>query len=523
MCVRADFSERERKPVAISLGCHLVGACRPKPDMDDVESKLYGAAKRVCRKMPRRTRKHKYGLTRFVKRWLSKNLTPLDPSVAIGFEVWLQQTNYTLSRKDELRKAYYSDLLGPFHKLVTQVKGFIKEENYGEYKAPRWIKSRSDTFKCYYGPAVRAIEHEVFKNKHFIKYVSDQDRVQYMIDNVYRPGKKYVVTDYSAFEAHFNNELMTCCEFALYDYMLSKHPAHDEFMTMCYQVVGKKNHIVSKNFQFKVQARMSGEMSTSLGNGFTNLMLMLYLCQAVGNDIEVVSGVVEGDDGLFVVDIPPSEKHFKECGLIIKLEVFHDMNHASFCGIVFDEVDMQQLADPFRHLLSFGWGRRQYLQSADKTKRALLRAKSLSFLAQFPSCPVITELAKYGERVTRDITFYKMVRTLSRSHMSLYEKDMIMSRIHKKVRCLPVGMRSRLLVADKFGFPVDLQLKVESQLRNLSVLKPLLTIVPYFCHDDCVDFYSSYVTSEFEAPRLNSLRSIQRHVGIINSRVLISD
>ncbi len=87
---------------------------------------------------------------------------------------------------------------------------------------------------------------------------------------------------------------------------------------------------------------MSGEMNTSLGNGFSNLMFMLYACEIQGIECD---GIVEGDDGAFALSLKPGQKFdesiFAEMGLTIKLEKHTDLMSMSFCGILCAEEAMQ--------------------------------------------------------------------------------------------------------------------------------------------------------------------------------------
>ena len=130
------------------------------------------------------------------------------------------------------------------------------------------------------------------------------------------------------------------------------------------------NTCTFKRFKLGIQAtRMSGEMCTSLGNGFSNLMLMLFACHRIGSKC---TGVVEGDDGFFVCSPrAPTSKEFKEIGFTIKMERHDSLTTASFCGIVFDTIDKINVTDPMEVLIGFGWSKTPYVGARPARKMEL--------------------------------------------------------------------------------------------------------------------------------------------------------
>ena len=148
-------------------------------------------------------------------------------------------------------------------------------------------------------------------------------------------------------------------------------------------------------------------MNTSLGNGFSNLMFMAFVCEKLGLNC---NGVVEGDDGLFAFNgNTPSASDFTKYGFNIKLDVHSEISTASFCGNVFDPEDRQIMTCPYDVLSTFGWTTNKYAKSSDKTLKALLRSKSLSLAYQYPGCPILSSLAQYGLRVTKGYNVEKVV------------------------------------------------------------------------------------------------------------------
>lgn len=457
-----------------SIGCHVSGYAPPHPDYYDDKSMIAGVFKRVAREIPRASRNMLRGLRRFVKKWLKKNLIPLSSLSDVTLETWLKDTSYPDWRKKELKAKWIAcdGILQPFHYWV---KSFMKDETYDEInKQPRGINARTDEFKCKVGPVFKAIEHVIYKHPAFIKNVPVRDRPSY-IRRLLPHGTKYMATDYTAYESHFTNDLMQSCEFELYRYMTQYIPGAKEFSEILNNVLGGLNKCIYKNFTLYIKAtRMSGEMNTSLGNGFSNLMCMLYLCKC--NKCKNVYGVVEGDDGLFtMVGPPPTADQFASIGLTIKIDMHDRLETASFCGIVFDEEDMINVTDPRSVLVNFGWTNSRYTECSRVRLLELLRAKSMSLVHQYPGCPIIQALGFYGMRVTAHI---RMSRYLEKTRsLSMWEREQLLLALaaweaNTIVRTEP-GMNTRFLVAKLYGISVDYQIQIETYLDSLTSIQPL--------------------------------------------------
>jgi hypothetical protein len=493
--IKVDDTSLIRKISSVSLGCHYVGAARPKCDKDDARTKEQGAMKRVCKYQH-------YGvdhvideLTRFVDAFLEREFTPLSPDEDVTFKTWIDSCPYPERRKRALIDLEKDETRHWSDKEITEVKAFVKDETYDRYKHARWIMSRTDSFKIAYGPWIKPIEREVYKHRAFIKHIPESDRPKYIAEMLGDRGP-YYVTDYTAFESQFVARLMAALEFRLYAYMTQHIPGHEEFMQMNHMVLGGSNSVKSRNVFFDVEARMSGEMSTSLGNGFSNLMIMLFVCHRLNcTDVE---GVVEGDDGLFTLNGEgPTPADFAQLGFDIKLEEHTSINTCSFCGLVFDPQDMINVTDPLKVVMNVGWSTRQYLHASDLTLLALLRCKGLSLLAQYPNAPVIHSLANYINRVTQTVPLAKVLAVADRIKMSSYEREKHISRIKLatklRFKSPSIPHATRELVSQMFGVSPELQIALENQLDATNDLRPiefpqLLTHI----HPDCVDYYSRY-------------------------------
>lgn len=478
----------------VSLGCHAKGAALPHPDHTDPESVLLGQNRRVCFDPPRIKRKWLKRFKRFVKRWCKRHLIPLPEDSDITLEFWLALTNYPEWRKQELREAW-SLIDGIVQKRHFLVNSFIKDETYPEFKNLRGINARTDVFKCAVGPYFKLIERELFKNPWFIKKVPVPDRAKFIFDLVHGENLDYFGTDHTSFEGHMQEEFMEACEFYLYDYMAQNLFGFDEFTEYVHNVLGGDNIVVSKYFSYIIRAtRMTGEMCTSLGNGFTNLMLLLFVAE---ESKIVVVGVVEGDDSIF--NSPKGKRLrteiFEKLGFRIKIEKFSSVGVASFCGNVFAPGDFLNVTDPVEALLSFGWTTSLYAKSKTNKLKELLRSKSLSLLYEYKGCPILKNLALYGIRMTEGFR----ART---GQTNEYQRELIAMQLEDmKKNGLPIveiPMTTRQLVEDLYKVPISTQLLYESYLDNLVELQPLDLELLYSCLNQHQKHYYIFYSREVD-------------------------
>lgn len=460
----------------VSLGCHVEGIALPHPNPDSALTAEAGVRKRFLFLPPKPNPKLLAELSQFVLEWCQKNLTPLSPDADTSVETWLHKAHYPQSRRKELHDLWMKNncTLRP---KDYRVKSFVKDETYPSYKHARGINSRSDMFKCAFGPICRLIEEQVYKHPAFIKKIPVNQRPKYLKDMLYREGAKYFWADFSAFESHFTKEILESIEFVMYSYMTKHLPGGSEFMRLCHEVIAGDNECVYKYFRVRCKAkRMSGEMNTSLGNGFTNLMLILFLFKRLGED---VTPVVEGDDSnTSFMNHYPTADDFAQLGFTIdkaKSGVSDNFEEMSFCGMIFDQHDLVNVTDPTQVLASFGWAKTPYSRASYSTKMKLLRCKSLSYAYQYPGCPIIQDLAKYGLFVTRSYDVRHMIYE-SRLIPQWDRHQLILAyeaHVSRSIPNVEVPYRTRLLVDRLFGITPGTQAKVENYLSNLRVLTPL--------------------------------------------------
>lgn len=425
----------------------LVPICR---DANDQRTQVEGLSKRLCSKCPEPNRTLLRGLRAFVRKWVRSNLRPLG--AVPSFDEWLAACPYPQVRKDELRAVWEANrgrVLSPkVYRSSRKVKAFIKSECYPEIKAARWICSRVDLFKVLSGPAFKAIEHEVFSLPWFVKHVPVPERPA-LVRSLRAGGCRYIWTDYTSFEASISSELMDACECELYRYMLQCDPELAEFI--CAVITGRNEVSTRAGVHLTLRGRrMSGDMCTSLGNGFTNLMAMLFAAKCCGSKCR---GFVEGDDGIFAFGgVPPSSEWFAKLGLKIKLAEIADPSHAGFCGVVAAEGG--NIRDPVHFLQSFGWTLSS-IYAGEKTLKSLLRAKALSVCYETPQCPIVGAVARRALELTRGV----VPRFVADGYHAIPHHELAIPRYEP-------DQETRALFARLYHVPEDVQVELERRVMT---------------------------------------------------------
>lgn len=204
-------------------------------------------------------------------------------------------------------------------------------------------------------------------------------------------AKHLFATDYTAFESHFEPRVMEALELPLYDYMLQNYP---EACRVIHRTLSGKNSIRTNiGLSLDVQGkRMSGDMCTSLGNGWSNFCLASFLSTLKGD--KDFDGLFEGDDGLISTDADLTAKDFEELGFTIKIDEPTDPLKASFCGVILSATG-QAVRDPVAFFSKFGWTQ-SCLDAGMPVMMQLQKAKALSALWEMPACPLVTAAAWYS-------------------------------------------------------------------------------------------------------------------------------
>jgi len=474
--IRPEFyNYTSRSSVRISLGCHVLGTSLPVPDFNHGPSQLAGCTKRVAAAMPPIPPNLGRRFFRWVKRFCNKHLRFLkfSPTDDFDFESWITNTEYPLYRKQELREVYE---LSKNRRVKFDVKAFIKDEDYTDYKHLRGIYSRCDDYKVRVGPYFQKFGDKLFSSKWFIKKIPVPERPTALLEKLGKYNNIFC-TDFSQYESTFVDFLMRV-EHWIYRWSLEGHPLQKHFCDL-FALMRQSNKIVFKLFDCVLDAkRMSGEMNTSCGNGLMNLLITFFNLERAGNDIEKCDAFFEGDDGIVgCVNIPTSQL-YTDLGARIKIDIPEGISTASFCGNVFHPDHLHNVTNPSEASVSFGWTRaRNYRFASHSLKMRLLCAKSISMLYEYPGCPILKHLGQYGLRCT-----YKYIKSLDAEFVRRHSDNVYHAEQVQKARefiqeygipNVEIGDGTRSLVERLYGISVSAQLYIEHKLDSLSTLQPL--------------------------------------------------
>jgi hypothetical protein len=332
---------------------------------------------------------------------------------------------------------------------------------------------------------MKSIENALYDGQFdikFIKHVPVPERPA-LISKLPSSGYTYS-SDYTAYEHHFSGLVMESCEFVLYDYMLNGILGVRALNTLKLILSGANRVRSRVGLKAVISGRrMSGEMCTSLGNGFANALITQYI---VHKNHGHVRGFVEGDDSVFNTDVPLNSGMYAALGFSIKMVQVAHAGEASFCGLLFGN-DLQAVRDPRKFLGKFGWTHSS-LQAGLRVRLELLKAKSLSALYETPSCPIVSVLAheslSYIEEQARSNEFGDIApRFISDGY---HEKPKWSDTLPK----FEPTRGTREFFAAQFGVSVEDQLQIEKCIRDRDMTKVSQLIRP---HRDMVDYEHHFV------------------------------
>lgn len=480
-----------RTVLSVSLPFYILDATPPRPDPSHPPSLVGGIIKRFGYEPPKPVPALLRKIKRFTALWLKhkSGLQTLADSNVMTFDEWIAGTAYSQSRKDEL-KALWIDRKDDMPTLteLAQVASFIKDETYPEFKFPRLINSRVDVAKCYFGPIVATISERLFALPHFIKKIPVADRPEAIFNRLYHPGATYMFTDYTAFEAHFTATIMRSIEYQLYKFMCKGLTLWEKLKCFLCKILMGTNVLKFKMIIVKIIAgRMSGEMNTSQDNGFSNLIIYLFLIRenAIEHHFIIIGpdGIehwmfetaifVEGDDGLAFCSEPslyPTKEQYADLGFTIKIGLTDKLNEASFCGCVYDVQENIVVTDIREVICRLGWTNKKYVQSSNNTRQQLLKAKALSLCHQYNGCPVLSVLGRKLLSLLQNVTIEQRII----DNMDWWEKTKFMEMMAKGLPVEKVpSVDTRELVERLYNVSVHTQCVWEQLFANMKTLAPV--------------------------------------------------
>lgn len=416
-------------------------------------------------------------LRAFVDQFLKGHFEEFTATDVPGFLDTLEETNYTGAEKARLRKAYVVSERYPFGTLPERYKkglAFGKGEYYEGVKHARGICGRTSVWKARFLRFIRAIESRVFKLRYFVKGLNDENKVKAMFRAFMADGV-FFENDFESFECSFSFNFKDVCELALFRHFLGAHfpEVYAELredaksILMCY-----------KWFSIRVFGkRASGDLWTSLANGFANLMLILFVAHDAGLDFSQLRVLVEGDDsvGQIAGRMPNFAAAFRELGFLAKMQERASLLETAFCHLHLTPSGLA-MSDFRRVLPKFFYATSKYVTHSPRHLRMLLRSKAMSLSVEDGSTPILWALVEYAFRASEGpMDWYYLYR-----HMTTYEREQQV-KTYRAPR--EPTLEARVWYDVHFKCPITMQLLLEEAIRRgdwgASCLRSMLPVLYY--------------------------------------------
>jgi hypothetical protein len=194
-------------------------------------------------------------------------------------------------------------------------------------------------------------------------------------------------------------------------------------------------------------------------------------------------GKFEGDDGLCFAakDDERRDRIIDRLGLCyvekklsgektrssLKLERYPDYTCAAFCGTVCDKEAKVVLTDPHKILTGLFFLEERYMNFGDKKECAYLRAKCLSYKYQYKDCPVVGPLVhNVLVRIHQIYPGLDVSHYLPQGEYSDFKclQRAVSTKVWKSAP--DVAMSSRLVVEDRFGISIEMQMRLERSFSD---------------------------------------------------------
>jgi len=502
--------------VSTTLPIYLSEASLPRPNHKDSLSVLAGAFKRLAAKVP----PCKFIVQRRIIRYMRKYIYPqfrtfseLDVPDTLS---WINNINHPEKRKEQLREVYVSltksGIFTPpeYGFGETHCESFIKDEPYEEEKPLRWINSSLDVIKVAFGPYADTCMHRLVEHPAFIKTIAVSERAKAIWDDLGGYDGIAQSSDATAMEDHYanmpdgdpryrlSNEFMMWLggqtvvqehQLRAVRFMFHSTPGLTSFPRRLTGEIWDSikdsvtigmlfKHVMDGYRKLKMRhfghvlinaILCSGEMNTSFKNGYS----MFTMCNFAAYDLsggqdKTVKSKHEGDDALCIYKTKgPSEDWWLSKGWVVKVEFKGRINQASFCGLVFDPVDLVSVPDIRKTLAKFGWVGRRYVRSSPTMLMSLLRCKALSVASEYIDVPILGSFAKRILTLTEGVKVRQSIVNM----MSEYERTRYQTSLATKnwQRQPSVGFGTRNLVFALQNIPVSVQLELEKRFSNMQL------------------------------------------------------
>jgi len=476
--------------VARKVGPTLYNSAPFVPSTSEYKTHWMGVCKRMLMKMPEPEKGIYKQMRDYARSFIVRNFTPLPADYDLSDLFWLNDTNYTIEKKIQYIILSLREMVRDDKRVKTHDKlESLGDEIDGMPKNVRCINAREERFRLFWGKFSKAMEHCAMGSEKgrqlFSKYwrVADKSKeLNNLFDMYINAGWHVNVNDYSSWEANMKPHVMLCCEIQFYRYMLKNidKKLRDLVMTVITQTLVGVNRCQSKFGMVYVRGtRMSGEMSTSLGNGVTNLICTSFVLSRLGIKSRMV---VEGDDAVILTqpgEYEVTSKDFAKVGLKAKFKRVKNLAEAEFCSVLAVQGVNDNCADVFDVFNRTGWSMAAERCAGPSKCLSLLRAKAYSLVYEFPRAPVVRAFGNYLLRMTKGAT-PRFEHGATTKYTWWDEQVLNGVDLNKPLPDGTINDRSRDLVKSRYGINVEMQKKYENYFDGLN---EMIEWIPNFCFD----------------------------------------
>lgn len=396
---------------------------------------------------------------KFARHYIKHHIQPLPEGLDedVLLEDWLHQSKYDADRKAKFRELNKQMRRHEIpRRQYLQLTSFIKSEFYTEPKEARIINSRSDAFKSRIGPFIHAAERIVYDD-HFIKHCKPSEVVEKM--RAKSAGfEVFYETDYSSFEGSFSPTYLKKVEFYLLSRLFYNYP---EIVSLCALATNTNNKLIyRKRYTAEFPgSRMSGEMWTSMCNGYMNKLLVEFVAK---RSDAFVDYLVEGDDGFICSNKPLNWNLTADAGFKLKCELVTDPMDVQFCSLRVCEDKL--IPNIPRTLCHYGFiidtqlsrGLSVKSKRSQKKLAEIQYAKACSLLATSAGVPILQAVA------------LQQMKVLAGTHLNPKYFDWWESEFYDLTSPQPasITMGVRRYVEREFGLLVHDQIEIERQILS---------------------------------------------------------
>lgn len=467
------LNRREKLPVYVEVVRKRFGAatqigpigcfCRPVADQNDSKLIAFGVMKRLFPVRFSRSVELEKEFLQYCYRIIDEEFPVCVVNNMKTWEEWLSSRDYNQARKNQLRqwreKFAYVPQVTNFDKVlkeVTHIKGFVKLEEYNEFKYPRNILPRHDIFKNLLGPTIEWAEHLLIQKPWVMKGQDVLLQPAIITDRLGAGVGIYYGTDFSHLEGSYKE---FCYDLERY-YLLHVAPWAMQEIDLLYMVTNTLQKVSIKDVRFKVDfVRCSGEMTTSVTHTLLNYLVNRFNAYKQGKNIIFIG---TGDDGLFKSSGILNFDIIEKLGFEFKPELFKYAWEASFCHLYFNPYTNHLFRDPREFLVSVGWTLSSFRNTTSiQVLSGLFKAKLLSFLCLYSGCPIIGILCRHFLAQMGDVKAVMDIKSLSYWTRALTIDSQCSEELN-------ITYSDRNFFAYIFNIDINTQIFIENEIMKMS-------------------------------------------------------